>query len=113
MEAGEGNKCIACLYYVLEELCFQVLAQLLWMSPGAGVTARAEFVPAKVSSSRTGVMCPGGMGATLRPQGLGFLPGPSPSDTLGFLQTKALIDKLQKLVSSEGRFKNLREALKK
>ncbi|NXQ33893.1 RGRF1 factor, partial [Alaudala cheleensis] len=27
-------------------------------------------------------------------------------------QTKALIDKLQKLVSSEGRFKNLREALK-
>ncbi|OWK09072.1 RASGRF1 [Cervus elaphus hippelaphus] len=28
-------------------------------------------------------------------------------------QTKALIDKLQKLVSSEGRFKNLREALKK
>lgn len=33
--------------------------------------------------------------------------------TLGFLQTKALIDKLQKLVSSEGRFKNLREALKK
>lgn len=66
-------------------------------------------------------MCPGGMGATLRlhrlqppwPRGLGFLPGPSPSDTLGFLQTKALIDKLQKLVSSEGRFKNLREALKK
>lgn len=30
-----------------------------------------------------------------------------------FHQTKALIDKLQKLVSSEGRFKNLREALKK
>ncbi|KAJ8778283.1 hypothetical protein J1605_013782 [Eschrichtius robustus] len=29
------------------------------------------------------------------------------------LMTKALIDKLQKLVSSEGRFKNLREALKK
>uniref|UniRef100_A0A2K5D4G2 Ras protein specific guanine nucleotide releasing factor 1 n=1 Tax=Aotus nancymaae TaxID=37293 RepID=A0A2K5D4G2_AOTNA len=28
------------------------------------------------------------------------------------LETKALIDKLQKLVSSEGRFKNLREALK-
>ncbi|KAK1327755.1 hypothetical protein QTO34_012662 [Cnephaeus nilssonii] len=28
-------------------------------------------------------------------------------------QTKALIDKLQKLVSSDGRFKNLREALKK
>uniref|UniRef100_A0A8C9SQB3 Ras protein specific guanine nucleotide releasing factor 1 n=1 Tax=Scleropages formosus TaxID=113540 RepID=A0A8C9SQB3_SCLFO len=28
-------------------------------------------------------------------------------------QTKAVIDKLQKLVSSEGRFKNLREALKK
>ncbi|XP_060149724.1 ras-specific guanine nucleotide-releasing factor 1 isoform X2 [Globicephala melas] len=28
-------------------------------------------------------------------------------------QTKTLIDKLQKLVSSEGRFKNLREALKK
>ncbi|PIO30206.1 hypothetical protein AB205_0178820 [Aquarana catesbeiana] len=27
-------------------------------------------------------------------------------------QTKALIDRLQKLVSSEGRFKNLREALK-
>lgn len=30
-----------------------------------------------------------------------------------FHQTKGLIDKLQKLVSSEGRFKNLREALKK
>lgn len=30
-----------------------------------------------------------------------------------FLQTKTVIDKLQKLVSSEGRFKNLREALKK
>lgn len=89
--------------------------------------AGAEFVPAKVSSSRTGVMCLGGccgqgrMGATLRllrlhrpqPWGWGFLPGPSPGDTLGFLQTKALIDKLQKLVSSEGRFKNLREALKK
>uniref|UniRef100_A0A803W2G2 Ras protein specific guanine nucleotide releasing factor 1 n=1 Tax=Ficedula albicollis TaxID=59894 RepID=A0A803W2G2_FICAL len=29
-----------------------------------------------------------------------------------WLKTKALIDKLQKLVSSEGRFKNLREALK-
>ncbi|XP_008936247.1 PREDICTED: ras-specific guanine nucleotide-releasing factor 1-like, partial [Merops nubicus] len=44
--------------------------------------------------------------------GWGFLPGPSPGVTLGLLQTKALIDKLQKLVSSEGRFKNLREALK-
>lgn len=32
---------------------------------------------------------------------------------MDILQTKALIDKLQKLVSSEGRFKNLREALKK
>lgn len=32
---------------------------------------------------------------------------------LFILQTKAVIDKLQKLVSSEGRFKNLREALKK
>lgn len=30
-----------------------------------------------------------------------------------FLQTKTVIDKIQKLVSSEGRFKNLREALKK
>lgn len=48
-----------------------------------------------------------------RLRGWGFLPGPSPGDTLVFLQTKALIDKLQKLVSSEGRFKNLREALKK
>lgn len=28
-------------------------------------------------------------------------------------QTKALMDKLQKTVSSEGRFKNLRETLKK
>lgn len=36
-----------------------------------------------------------------------------PGYALGLLQTKALIDKLQKLVSSEGRFKNLREALKK
>lgn len=45
--------------------------------------------------------------------GLGFPPGLYPSDTLCSLQTKALIDKLQKLVSSEGRFKNLREALKK
>lgn len=63
----------------------------------------------------------GGMGVILRlrgphrpqPRRWGVLPGPPPSDTLGFLQTKALIDKLQKLVSSEGRFKNLREALKK
>lgn len=30
-----------------------------------------------------------------------------------FSQTKTVIDKIQKLVSSEGRFKNLREALKK
>lgn len=29
------------------------------------------------------------------------------------LKTKALMDKLQKTVSSEGRFKNLRETLKK
>lgn len=29
------------------------------------------------------------------------------------VQTKALMDKLQKTVSSEGRFKNLRETLKK
>lgn len=28
-------------------------------------------------------------------------------------QTKALMDRLQKTVSSEGRFKNLRETLKK
>ncbi len=28
-------------------------------------------------------------------------------------QTKALMDRLQKIVSSEGRFKNLRETLKK
>lgn len=34
-------------------------------------------------------------------------------NNLSFFKTKALIDKLQKLVSSEGRFKNLREALKK
>lgn len=34
-------------------------------------------------------------------------------NNLCFFKTKALIDKLQKLVSSEGRFKNLREALKK
>lgn len=32
---------------------------------------------------------------------------------LFFFQTKTVIDKIQKLVSSEGRFKNLREALKK
>lgn len=31
----------------------------------------------------------------------------------GYVQTKALMDKLQKTVSSEGRFKNLRETLKK
>ncbi len=31
----------------------------------------------------------------------------------GLVQTKALMDKLQKTVSSEGRFKNLRETLKK
>lgn len=37
----------------------------------------------------------------------------TPRYALDILQTKALIDKLQKLVSSEGRFKNLREALKK
>lgn len=42
----------------------------------------------------------------------GLLQGPE-EQHFGFLQTKALIDKLQKLVSSEGRFKNLREALKK
>lgn len=30
-----------------------------------------------------------------------------------FFQTKALMDRLQKTVSSEGRFKNLRETLKK
>lgn len=46
-----------------------------------------------------------------RPRGRGLFP-PCPKP-LGLLQTKALIDKLQKLVSSEGRFKNLREALKK
>lgn len=40
-------------------------------------------------------------------------PFPHCRKPLGLLQTKALIDKLQKLVSSEGRFKNLREALKK
>lgn len=39
--------------------------------------------------------------------------GAPPEQHFGVLQTKALIDKLQKLVSSEGRFKNLREALKK
>lgn len=50
----------------------------------------------------------GGMG---QPRGRGLFP-PCPKP-LGLLQTKALIDKLQKLVSSEGRFKNLREALKK
>lgn len=33
--------------------------------------------------------------------------------SFGFFQTKALMDKLQKTVSSEGRFKNLRETLKK
>lgn len=42
----------------------------------------------------------------------GFFQGPT-EQHFGFLQTKVLIDKLQKLVSSEGRFKNLREALKK
>lgn len=66
--------------------------------------------------------CPGqgGMEVTLwlhrlHPPGRrerGFFQGPT-EQHFGFLQTKALIDKLQKLVSSEGRFKNLREALKK
>uniref|UniRef100_A0A5F9CB78 Ras protein specific guanine nucleotide releasing factor 1 n=1 Tax=Oryctolagus cuniculus TaxID=9986 RepID=A0A5F9CB78_RABIT len=38
--------------------------------------------------------------------------GPMCANASHSFQTKALIDKLQKLVSSEGRFKNLREALK-
>lgn len=104
-----------------------MFAQLLWTSPGARRDSQGRICTCNGVEQPVGVTCPGGrcrqggMGATLRLRGLhrrqprrwGVLPGPPPSDTLGFLQTKALIDKLQKLVSSEGRFKNLREALKK
>lgn len=36
-----------------------------------------------------------------------------PVNFVELFQTKALMDRLQKTVSSEGRFKNLRETLKK
>ncbi|NXB45366.1 RGRF1 factor, partial [Leucopsar rothschildi] len=86
-----------------------------------GVTGRCgTAVPVQVWAQPR-VMCPGqgGMGVALwlcrlhpRLQGVGVHPGPPSSSFWFILQTKALIDKLQKLVSSEGRFKNLREALK-
>ena len=95
-----------------------MLPPLPWSSPGAGCKGRGRIRPYR------GVGCLGArrLGGGVRPcgsagfppaRGPGLLPGPSPGNAFGFLQTKALIDKLQKLVSSEGRFKNLREALKK
>lgn len=78
-----------------------------------GVTGRAHCTCGGAGTAAgVGWNCPRGSAGCPPATGSGVLAGPCQLHS-GFLQTKALIDKLQKLVSSEGRFKNLREALKK